>query len=363
MADDDLALSPESVGRDTEVVVLPQASRNGEDALINHPVPAPKREMSSEKSRPQVETAIVEPPIPQRVDNSERRERTTNVTAASDAAAPENRPRPKTAATSFDKPAPRDEFKNESFAPSPSAASFNERPNGERKNYDDRDDYFTSSPITSGAEANGAMARNERFERAAPPTRRAGVANKIFAEQSQMHLQVIRESLGRLYTDPTRQETLQRIKHAAIGINNLAKRFVFDVVATYAATIEEICERVLDGEINMSKKLINAFTEIPGIFDGLVNDDEDALLEARRHQERLQRLADSFIDGEVVNVDLHNRPSVPAPPVRPPLPRAPLSPRAALKAAAQLEHQPRPATEVMEYLDDYLVNRKKNIRP
>lgn len=368
----DLAIEREINDDETEVVLLPKASRNGEDAGKPHPPAAPAREVILEKPRQQLENVTVERPVSQRVDPGERvgvRERVAPVVYPNETAPPENNPKRKPAATNVEKPAPRDEFKNESFAPSKIVAPTNERQNVERTAYDERDDYFTSSPITTGAEINGTTVpavidRHERFERATPATApaasRAGASSKIFAEQSQIHLQIIRESLGRLYTDPTRQETLQRIKHAAIAVNNLAKRFVFDVVAAYAATIEEICERVLDGEINMSKKLINAFTEIPAIFDSLVNDDDDALIEARRHQERLQRLADSFIDGEVVNVDLNNRPSIPAPPARPAIPRPAPSPRAALKAAAQLEHQARPATEVMDYLDDFLVNRKKS---
>lgn len=359
---------------ETEVVVLPSASRNGEDTEKRQsPPPAAMREVIWEKPRqPQRESVRVEKPVAQGVDTGERpgvRERVTPTAYSNDTAPPEHNPKRKAAATNVEKPAPREEVKNEGFAPPKTAAPTNERQNTERAVYNEHDDYFTSSPITTGGEINGTtlpavIDRHERFERttpaSAPAASRTGVPSKMFAEQCQIHLQIIRESLGRLYTDPTRQETLQRIKHATIAVNNLAKRFVFDVVATYAATIEEICERVLDGEINMSKKLINAFTEIPAIFDSLVNDDDDALIEARRHQERLQRLADSFIDGEVVNVDLNNRPSPPAPPARPAIPRPAPSPRAALKAAAQLEHQARPATEVMDYLDDFLVNRKKS---
>jgi len=375
---DDLAIEREINDDETEVVVLPKASRNGEDAGKPHPVAAPVREIIPEKSRQQLEKVKADKPVAQRIDTGERagiRERVASAIYPNAAAPPESYPKRKPTATNVEKTAPRDEFKNESFAAPKTVSPTPERQNVERAVFNERDDYFTSSPITTDPEINGVtlpavIDRHERFERAtpagvpgasrasAPAMNRAGVSSKIFAEQCQIHLQIIRESLGRLYTDPTRQETLQRIKHAAIAVNNLARRFVFDVVAAYAATIEEICERVLDGEINMSKKLINAFTEIPAIFDSLVNDDEDALLEARRHQERLQRLADSFIDGEVLNVDLNNRPSIPAAPARPAIPRPAPSHRAALKAAAQLEHHARPATEVMNYLDDLLVNRK-----
>lgn len=370
----DLRAKREINDDETEVVALPQTSRNGEDVEKHQPPAMPVREVIFEKpsNPPQRENVTVEKPVSQRVDSSERagvRERVRPAVSYNETAPPEYNPKRKPATTSVEKPAPRDEFKSDSFVPPKPAAPANERQNVERTAFNEREDYFTSSPITTGTEINdtalpAVAGRHERFERStpasAPPASRASVSSKIFTEQCQVHLKIIRESLGRLYTDPTRQETLQGIKHAAIAVHNLAKRFVFDVVATYAATIEEICERVLDGEINMSKKLINAFTEIPAIFDSLVNDDDDALIEARRHQERLQRLADSFIDGEVVNADLNNRPSLSAPPARPAIPRPAPSPRAALKAAAQLEHQARPATEVMDYLDGFLVNRKKS---
>ena len=203
--------------------------------------------------------------------------------------------------------------------------------------------------------------------KAVPPSGKTNDYNKVFAEQSRVHLQIIQESIGHLFKDPTRQETLRRIKHAAIAVNNLAKRFVFDVIAAYAATIEEICERVLDSEITMNKKLVNAFTEIPAIFDSLVHGDADAFVEAKRHQERLQRLADSFGDGEVVNMGIDRKRNAPgssaAHPMTAPHPRpasAPKSPPVTvMKTPFISERRPRPATEVMEYLDDLFTEGKK----
>jgi hypothetical protein len=208
---------------------------------------------------------------------------------------------------------------------------------------------------------------DQAAQKSAPTSSKANDHNKIFSEQSRVHLQIIRESIGHLFTDPTRQETLQRIKHAAIAVNNLAKRFVFDVIADYAATIEEICERVLDGEINMNKKLVNAFTEIPAIFDNMVHGDADAPIEAKRHQERLQRLADSFVDGEVIHMDTSDKRNAPVNPAsRPPstsTPRFSLaqkpSPLPTTRTAPSSERRPRPATEVMEYLDDLFAEGKK----
>jgi chemotaxis protein histidine kinase CheA len=198
---------------------------------------------------------------------------------------------------------------------------------------------------------------------ALPPANQPGAHNKVFAEKSRSHLQIIRECIGQLFTDPTRQETLRRLKHAAIAINNLAKRFVVDVVAAYAATIEEICERVLDGEINMSKKLVNAFTEIPAIFDGMLHGDTDAFAEAKRHQERLQQLADSFSDGEVVQRQTDIKRSAPANFSAHGM-DAPGQKAAAMPATktAPPNNRPRSDTEVMEYLDDLFAEGKMTSR-
>jgi cell division protein FtsZ len=203
---------------------------------------------------------------------------------------------------------------------------------------------------------------NRIAPKAAPPASKTADYNKVFAEQSRIHLQIIQESIGHLFKDPTRQETLRRIKHAAIAVNNLAKRFVFDVIAAYAATIEEICERVLDSEITMNKKLVNAFTEIPAIFDSLVHGDADAFVEAKRHQERLQRLADSFGDGEVVSMGISQKRNAAGSSAAPPMthshpPKSP--PVTVMKTPFISERRPRPATEVMEYLDDLFTEGKK----
>jgi len=375
-APENIALAREAGGGDdTELVALPEPIRHDEAAGKNDSIPStPERNILPAKPRRRLETVTPDKPVSQRVETVERtgiHDDVARLKYGATSAPPESKLTPLPAAAPVEKPARRVEAKGDT-APSPTNnAPSHERQNPDRRLEHARQEYFESSPVIESVVTNGATKAaneaNEKLERVAPrsaaPSGKAGVYSKIFAEQSQVHLQIIRESISRLYTDPTRQETLQRIKHAAIAVNNLAKRFVFDVIAAYAATIEEICERVLDGEINMSKKLINAFTEMPAIFESLVNDDDDALIEARRHQERLQRLADSFIDGEVVNVEMNNRPNAPATTPRPPavvLPRTTPSPRAALKNSPPLERHPRPATEVMDYLDEFLANRKKS---
>ncbi|MDZ7289565.1 MAG: cell division protein FtsZ [candidate division KSB1 bacterium] len=184
-----------------------------------------------------------------------------------------------------------------------------------------------------------------------------GLYSKIFEEKSRANLQAIRESIGQLFTNPTRQETLLRLKTAAMMINSTAQRFVFNEIADYVATIEEICARVLDGEISMNKRLINAFTEITGILEGMIHGNADAFMEAKRHQERLQRLADASIDETMVEVASHERESQqnfrsdarvsPEPAVPMPANKAPHS------------HQPlRPAVEVMQYLNGLFGSNK-----
>ncbi len=192
-------------------------------------------------------------------------------------------------------------------------------------------------------------------------------SNKLFEEKSLANLQTIRESIGHLFIDPARQETLRCMKSAAAAISSLAQRFAFKEIADYAATLDEICTRVLDGEINMNKKILNAFTEMPGIFEGMIQGDADAKVEGKRHQERLKRLADSFGEGEIFQAKANakeapknshsplggnpfSRPAGAAPGQRPA--------STPINKAAQQNVRPKPATEVMEYLDDLFSESK-----
>jgi cell division protein FtsZ len=197
----------------------------------------------------------------------------------------------------------------------------------------------------------------------APVASHAANYNKLFEEKSLANLQTIRESIGHLFIDPARQETLRCMKSAALAINNLAQRFAFKEIADYAATVEEICTRVLDGEINMNKKILNAFTEMPGIFEGMIQGDADAIAEAKRHQERLKRLTDSVVEGEVLRTAANAREQVKNP--RPPMgagdfskPSGGQRPAAPANHATQQNARPKPATEVMEYLDDLFSESK-----
>ncbi len=200
----------------------------------------------------------------------------------------------------------------------------------------------------------------------APAASSVANPNKLFEEKSLANLQTIRESIGHLFIDPARQETLRCMKSAAAAISNLAQRFVFNEIADYAATLEEICTRVLDGEINMNKKILNAFTEMPGIFEGMIQGDADAKAEGKRHQERLKRLADSFGEGEVFQAaaNVREAPKNPRPPMggnsfsRPAGAATGQRPAAPINKAAQQNVRPKPATEVMEYLDDLFSESK-----
>ncbi|MCI0697246.1 cell division protein FtsZ [candidate division KSB1 bacterium] len=203
----------------------------------------------------------------------------------------------------------------------------------------------------------------------APAASSTSYSHKLFEEKSLANLQTIRESIGHLFIDPARQETLRCMKSAAAAISNLAQRFVFNEIADYAATLEEICTRVLDGEINMNKKILNAFTEMPGIFEGMIQGDADAKAEAKRHQERLKRLADSFGEGEIFQATANTReaPKNSRPPMgensfsRPTGATPGQKPAATpINKAAQQNVYPKPATEVMEYLDGLFSESKSS---
>jgi hypothetical protein len=191
-----------------------------------------------------------------------------------------------------------------------------------------------------------------------PPATNPIAPNKIFEEKSRPYMQTIRESIGHLFVDPTHQGTLRCLKNATQAINNAAQRSVFRDIADYAATVDEICVRVLDGEINLTKRLLNAFTEIPGIFEGMIRRDADAIAEAKRHQDRLQRLADSYPDSEIVQPEMNGRTAPPGARVnygKAPAPSAaPVSP----SSSERPQQRPKPATEVMEYLDDLFTDGK-----
>jgi cell division protein FtsZ len=218
------------------------------------------------------------------------------------------------------------------------------------------------APASSGpgapAMANADNMPKTTVQQNVPPATVPIAPNKIFEEKSRPYMQTIRESIGHLFVNPTQQGTLRCLKNATQAINNAAQRSAFRDIADYAATVEEICVRVLDGEISLSKRLLNAFTEIPGIFEGMIRRDADAIAEAKRHQDRLQRLADSYPDSEIVQAETNGGTAPPnthanssAAPTPNPVPASPQS-------SASPQQRPNPAAEVMEYLDDLFTDGK-----
>lgn len=229
----------------------------------------------------------------------------------------------------------------------------------------DRARPFESRPLQGSTLENRPQSVVNKMAPAASSTSHS---NKLFEEKSLANLQTIRESIGHLFIDPARQETLRCMKSAATAISSLAQRFVFNEIADYATTLEEICTRVLDGEINMNKKILNAFTEMPGIFEGMIQGDADVKAEAKRHQERLKRLADSFGDGEIFHAaNVKEAPKNSRHPMgegsffKPTGAASGQRPASTpINKAEQQNVRTKPATEVMEYLDDLFSESKSS---
>ena len=352
--------------------LTPTISTNGEEEIS----PKRKRKTAPAKPRKRAEPLLTDEQVVKLIDTSEAviREEVERVTFAGSLTPPWQEPPAMAENHSLAPPATPKEFgpaatvNGEAPTARPTSAIPANPQNFERPFNVNELAARPAAPVTNGLKTpmpeNFSPRPQPAVKRNIPPANNAGVYSKIFAEQSRVHLQTIRESLSLLFIDPTRQETLRRIKQAIAAINSSAQRSVFNKIADYAATIEEIFDRVLDGEINMSKKLVNAFTEIPAIFDGMIHGEADAFFEAKRHQERLQRLADSFHDGDVVLPEMHKKAaSINASPphlTTPPTKRSTMPPPSAPRVP-QPPGRPRPATEVMDYLDDLFSENKTSL--
>jgi cell division protein FtsZ len=123
-----------------------------------------------------------------------------------------------------------------------------------------------------------------------PTINSKGVFGKIFLEEAQPDLDMLRRSITDLTDDPSNKESLRGIKNATLAINNSAQLFAFNQIADFAAVVEETSRRALGGEIEMDSAVARLFEEVPHIIDGMLADDRNSFADAELLTEKLRIL-------------------------------------------------------------------------
>jgi hypothetical protein len=118
------------------------------------------------------------------------------------------------------------------------------------------------------------------------------VFSKIFEEEAQSDLEMLRQAIADLSDDLSNKDTLRGIKNAALAINNSAQLFAFNRIADFAGVVEEVSSRALAGEIQVSEKLAKLYDEVPDIVVRMITGDQDALAYAEIVAEKFRRLHD-----------------------------------------------------------------------
>jgi cell division protein FtsZ len=215
----------------------------------------------------------------------------------------------------------------------------------------------TGQPASNGNDQNIA---NQPASTLLPVSMKKPEYGKFFQEETYVDLRVVQQAVAYLMSDPAPQETLRTIQKAAARIKNKAQTFAFAPIVEYAASVETLCARAANTQFKITEKFVDAFMEISTILVGMILGDSDAFAVAERHQEKLQRLAESFAYKTVSNPETNTRQAKSKPNLNSQAATA-RSQVAVKKNATETQRttpQIKPVSEVMDYLNNLFPDGK-----
>jgi cell division protein FtsZ len=210
----------------------------------------------------------------------------------------------------------------------------------------------TPKPQPSNGKSDSYSAKPETTPgKAVSPAKNKVDFSKMFEEETRANLQSLHDSVAHLLFSPTGQPALRKIKNAVLDISKTAQMFAFTPIVDYATAIAEVCDRTANGKLRITEKFIEVFKAVATIFDGMIRGNAEAFAEARQHQERLLRFVDAFGDKSAAHLEKNPREASSS---------HEFNGHAVERTAAakpmggspQSEQRLKPASEVMDYLDN-----------
>lgn len=132
----------------------------------------------------------------------------------------------------------------------------------------------------------------EEFEEISPPAGPQKVFNQIFAEEIKGDLHILKESIKKLEVNSVDEKIFRNIKNACIALQNSAQLFSNEKFEEFTIFIGEFIDELLSKKIKITNGFLPHFRKIPKILDGMVANDNSALIDAQHVIENLTHLID-----------------------------------------------------------------------
>lgn len=120
------------------------------------------------------------------------------------------------------------------------------------------------------------------------------VFNQIFAEEIKGDLHILKESIKKLEVNSVDEKTFRNIKNACIALQNSAQLFSNNKFEEFTIFIGEFIDELINKKIKISNGFLPYFRKIPSILDGMIANDNTAVVDAQHVIEKLTLLIDQL---------------------------------------------------------------------
>jgi cell division protein FtsZ len=150
--------------------------------------------------------------------------------------------------------------------------------------FDIKETESLESPVEEEAE--------EEYEAVSQPTGPKKVFNQIFADEIKGDLHILKDSIRKLEQNNFDEKIFRNIKNACIALQNSAQLFSNEKFEEFTIFIREFFEELLSKKIKVTDGFLPYFRKIPRILDGIIANDNRAIIDAQHVIEKLTLLID-----------------------------------------------------------------------
>jgi cell division protein FtsZ len=132
----------------------------------------------------------------------------------------------------------------------------------------------------------------DEYEKAASPARPQKVFDQIFEEEIKGDLHILKDSIRKLDENNFDEKVFRNIKNACAALQNSAQMFSNQKFEEFTLFIGEFIEELLTKKVKITNGFLPYFRKIPKILDGIIANDNSAIIDAQNVVEKLTLLID-----------------------------------------------------------------------
>lgn len=153
-------------------------------------------------------------------------------------------------------------------------------------------DPFFDIKETESLSASLEDQNKEEYKNISPASRPQKVFDQIFEEEIKGDLLILKESIRKLDENNFDEKIFRNIKNSCAALKNSAQMFSNQKFEEFTLFIGEFIEELLTKKVKITNGFLPYFRKIPKILDGIIANDNSAIIDAQTVVEKLTLLID-----------------------------------------------------------------------